>query len=95
MRSIQLTGLKLLLVVCAILMMAILACSVPGCSGSDGTVSKPRTDGGTQIIAGGGYDKTLFIVKKDGYKFAILVGQTGCSICQIIGPPTEESKNNE
>lgn len=47
---------------------------------------RPQTDGSTDIVNDGQGSAKLYIVEKDGYKFAVLVGGQKAGICQIIEP---------
>ena len=55
----------------------VLLCIMPGCSDV-----KNKKDAGTYVSDGFG-NCTVYIIEKDGYKFAVAVGDGTCAICQI------------
>ena len=52
-----------------------------GCE--DGVSEEVTSNGGTEVHGSGG-GCTVYVVEKDGYKFAVAVGHYKCGITQII-----------
>ena len=51
-------------------------------NGCTGGVKENKTNGGTEVSDSGG-SCTIYIVEKDGYKFAVAVGYSKVAITQI------------